>query len=95
MRTTLKSPDGLTDSECEKGQMSNRPPVPYVPPTDLITTKEEPQSLKIKLPDGSIFNMSIYSCGNTKEYLARIVAVLPSSSRRGLAYSVGSSERLL
>jgi hypothetical protein len=38
--------------------------------------KEEPQSLKAKLPDNSHLNMLIYSCGNTKEYLMHIVAVL-------------------
>jgi hypothetical protein len=77
MSTTLKAPDRLKDSECKKGQLSNWPPVPYVPPTDLVTTKEEPQSLKIKLPGGSVFNMSINSHhGSTKGYLAHLVAVL-------------------
>jgi hypothetical protein len=84
MSTTLKAPNGLKDSECKKGQLRSRPPVPYVPPTDLVTTKEELQSLKIKLPDGSIFNMSIYSWGNIKEYLAHIVAVLRIIRHKGL-----------
>jgi hypothetical protein len=42
---------------------------------DLITTNEELQSLKIKLPDGSVFNMPIYSRGDTEEYLPHIIAV--------------------
>jgi hypothetical protein len=84
MSTTLKALNGLKYSECKKGQLSSRPPIPYVPLIDLITTKEEPQSLKIKLPDGSFFNMSIYSCGNTKEYLAHIVASLRIIKQKGL-----------
>ncbi len=84
MSTTLKAPGRLKDSECEKGQLSSRPPVPYVPSKDLVTTKEEPQSLKIKIPDGTIFNMSIYSHGSTKEYLAHIVAVLHIIKQKGL-----------
>jgi hypothetical protein len=43
---------------------------------DLITSKEQPQVLKIKLPDDTCLNMPIYSRGNTEEYLAHIVAVL-------------------
>jgi hypothetical protein len=43
---------------------------------DLVTTKELPESLKIKLPDGTVFNMSIFSQGNTEEYLAHVVKVL-------------------
>ncbi len=43
---------------------------------DLITIKEELQVLKVKLPDDPVLNMSMYSHGNTKEYLAHIVAVL-------------------
>ncbi len=76
MSTTVKAPNGLKYSECEKGKLSNRPLISFVLLTDLISTKEEPQSLKIKLPDGSVFNMSIYSRGNTEEYLAHIIAVL-------------------
>ncbi len=83
MSTTLKSPNRLMDSKCEKGQLSSRPPVPYIQLTDLITTKEVPESLKIKLPDGSIFNMSIYSHGNTEEYLAHVVAVLHLIHQKG------------
>jgi hypothetical protein len=84
MSTTLKAPKGLKDSECKKGQLSSWPPIPYVPSTDLVTSKEESQSLKIKLSDGSVFNMSIYSCGSTKEYLAHIVTVLCIIKQKGL-----------
>jgi hypothetical protein len=76
MSTTLKSPDGLKNSECEKGQLSNWPPIPYVPEMDIIMPKEKPQSLKVKLADNSHINMHIYSRVNTKEYLTYIVAVL-------------------
>jgi hypothetical protein len=76
MSTTLKTPKGPKDSECKKRQLSSRPPVPYFPPTDLVTTMEVPESLKIKLPNGTVFNMSIFSQGNTEEYLVHIIAVL-------------------
>jgi hypothetical protein len=32
--------------------------------------------MKVKLPNGTIFDMSISSLGNTKEYLAHVIAVL-------------------
>jgi hypothetical protein len=38
----------------------------------------------IKLPDGTAFNMSIFSQGNTKEYLAHVVAVLCLINQKGL-----------
>jgi hypothetical protein len=47
-----------------------------VPEVDIVTPKEEPETLKVKLLDGSHLNMPIYSHGNTKEYLAHIFAVL-------------------
>jgi hypothetical protein len=59
MSTTLKSPDGLKIAECKKGQLSNRPPIPYVPEVDIVTPKKEPQSLKVKFPDESHLNMPI------------------------------------
>ncbi len=76
MSTSLKSPDGLKGAECKKGQLSHRPPIPYILVGDIITPKEEPQVFKIKLPGTSHFSMPIYSRGNNKEYLAHIVAVL-------------------
>jgi hypothetical protein len=84
MSTALKSPKGLKDSECKKGQLSSQPPIPYIPPTDLMTSKEAPESLKIKLLDGTLFNMTIFFQGNTKEYLAQVVAVLRVISQKGL-----------
>jgi hypothetical protein len=56
--------------------MSNWSPIPFVAETDIVTPKEEPQVLKVKLPDNTHINMHIYSCRNTKEYLMHIVAVL-------------------
>ncbi len=61
MSTTLKTPKGLKGSKCEKGQLSSWPPDLYVPPTDLVTTKEVQETLRIELPDGAIFNMSSFS----------------------------------
>ncbi len=78
MSTSLKSPDGLKDAECKNGQLSHRPPIRYVPVVDIVmpTPKEEPQVFKVKHLNESHLSMPIYSCGNNKEYLAHIVAVL-------------------
>jgi hypothetical protein len=76
MSTSLKSPDGLKEAKCEKGQLSHRPPIPYVQVGDVVMPKEEPQHFKIKFPDASQLSIPIYSRGNNKEYLAHIVAVL-------------------
>ncbi len=84
MSTSLKSPDGLKDAECKKGQLSHRPPIPYVPMVDIVTPKEEPQVFKIKLSDVSHLSMPIYSHGNNKEYLAHIVAVFQVIEQKGL-----------
>jgi hypothetical protein len=84
MSTSLKSPDGLKDAECKKGQLSHRPPIPYVPVVDVVTPKEEPQLYKVKLPDASHLSIPIYSRGNSKEYLAHIVAVLCIIKQKGL-----------
>jgi hypothetical protein len=85
MSTNLKSSDVLKDAECEKGQLSQRPPILYVPVVDVVTPKEEPQVLKVKLPNGShMISVPIFSCGNNKEYLVHIVAVLRIIEQKGL-----------
>ncbi len=84
MSTSLKSPEGLKDTECEKGKLSHRPPIPYLPVIDIVTPKEAPQIFKIKLPDASHLSMPIFSCGNNEEYPAHIVAVLRVINQKGL-----------
>jgi hypothetical protein len=84
MSTSLKSLDGLKDAECVMGQLSHWPPIPYIQVVAIVTPKEEPQVFKIKLPDASHLSMPIYSCGNNKEYLAHIVAVLRVIEQKGL-----------
>ncbi len=82
--TTLKALDGLQNSECKKGQLSNRPPIPYIAEADIVRAKEEPQILKVGLPNDSHLNMPICSHGKTKEYLMHIVAVLCIIKQKGL-----------
>jgi hypothetical protein len=84
MSTSLKSPNGLKDAECKKGQLSHRPPILYVPVIDVVTPKEEPQLYKVKLPDPSYLSIPIYSRGNNEEYLAHIVTVLRIIEQKGL-----------
>ena len=59
MSASSKVPEGLKDSECEKGNLGARPPIPYVPPTDLLQAKENSDSIKLKLPDGTVISMTI------------------------------------
>jgi hypothetical protein len=84
MSVPLKSPEGLKDHECEKGNLSHRPPIPYVPPTDLLPATSKIETIKIKVSDGSTVNMKIFSVGSPEEYLSHIVAVLHLIERKGL-----------
>jgi hypothetical protein len=84
MSTNLKSTDMLKDAECEKGQLAQRPPIPYVPLVDVVTPKEDPAVLKVKLPDDSHISVPIFSHGNNEEYIAHIVAVLRIIEQKGL-----------
>jgi hypothetical protein len=84
MRTSLKSSNGLKDAKCEKGQLSHRPPIPYVPMVDIITPKDEPQLFKVKLLDEAHLSVPIYCHGNNKEYLAHVIAVLRIINQKGL-----------
>ncbi len=84
MSTSLKSPNGLKDAECKKGQMSHWLLIPYVPVVDVVMPKEEPQLYKVKLPDASHLSIPIYSRGNNEEYLAHVVAVLCIIKQKGL-----------
>ena len=84
MSSSSKAPKGLKDAECEKGKLAIQPPIPYVPPKDLLQTKESSDTLKVKFPDGTIFTMQIFTRGNPEEYLMHIQAVLRLIRNKGL-----------
>jgi hypothetical protein len=94
MSTTLKTPNRLNNAECEKGQLSKQSPIPYVPEVDIVIPKEEPQTLKVKLPDESHLNTPIYSQGNTKEFLHTSLQSSKSLIKKGCQRSVGCLPRL-
>jgi hypothetical protein len=88
MSSSLKSPPkGLKNAECEKGTPPVRPPIPYVPPTDLHE-KWETKKIKVELPDGTKFQMPTYGSGNNKEYLVHVIAILRLIEQKGTAAKV-------
>jgi hypothetical protein len=88
MSANLKSPpEGLKNVECEKGMPPVRPPIPYVPPTDLHE-KRETEQIKVELPDRTKFQMPTYSSGNNEEYLVHVIAVLRLVEQEGTATEV-------
>jgi hypothetical protein len=62
---------------------------------DIVMPRKEPQVFKIKLCDASYLSIPIYSCGNNKEYLAHIVAVLQMIDQKGLPKKCKFLPRLL
>jgi hypothetical protein len=76
MSSSLKSLlEGLKNAECEKGTPPVRPPIPYVPPTDLHE-KQDTKQIKVELSDWTKFQMPTYGSGNNKEYLVHVIAIL-------------------
>jgi hypothetical protein len=49
-----------------------------------VTTKELLERIKIKLTDRTVFNMSIFSQGNNKEYFVHVMPFLHLINQKGL-----------
>jgi hypothetical protein len=76
MSSNLKSPpEGLKNAKCEKGMLPIRPPILYVPLTDLLE-KRETKQIKVELPDRTKFQIPTYGSGNNEEYLVHIITIL-------------------
>ncbi len=60
MSSNAKSPpEGLKASKCKKGKSGAQPPIPYIPPTDLIK-KREGEQIKVKISDSTNFSMATF-----------------------------------
>jgi len=80
---STKSSEGLKDSECEKGQLAIRPPISYVPPTDLHGSTES-ETIKVKLPDGTTVSVKAFSSGNNEEYILHWATISRLFDQKGL-----------
>ncbi len=86
--SSLKTPpEGLKNAECEKGAPPVRPPISYVPPTNLHE-KQETEQIKVELPDETKFQMPTYGSGNNKECLVHVIAILRLVEQKGTAAKV-------
>ena len=57
MSAKAKSPpEGLKDLECKQGNIINRPSILYAQPADL-NEKQKTTEIKVKLPDGTNYQM--------------------------------------
>jgi hypothetical protein len=94
MSSNLKSPpEGLKNAECEKGKLIAQPPIPYVPPLELHK-KQETEQIKVKMPDGTNFQMAAFGYGNNEEYLVHVIAILRIIKKKGWKWMVGRSFKL-
>jgi hypothetical protein len=73
---SAKSPaEGLKDSECERGVITTRPPIPYVAAVDPYE-KAEKTEIKTRLPDGTIYQMVPFCSGTNEEYVNHLIAMI-------------------
>ncbi len=84
--SSTKSIESLKDSECEKGQLAIRPPISYVPPTDLHGSTES-ETIKVRLPDGTTVSVKAFSSGN-EDYILHWAAVFRLFDQKGLKSDV-------
>jgi hypothetical protein len=71
---TKSPPEQLKDLECEQGNIVNWPPIPYVQPVDP-NKKQEKTKIKVKLPDGTNYQMVPFRAGSNEDYVTHIIAM--------------------
>ena len=84
---STKSTEGLKDLECEKGQLAIRPPISYVPPTDLHSSTES-ETIKVRLPNGTTVSVKAFSSGNNESYILHWAAIFCLFDQMGLKVDV-------
>lgn len=80
---------GLKDQECERGSRTKRPPIPYVPVVDevqdaLNANSKEARTQKIKLPNKTEFQATIWNTGTPEEFVNHVKQALHACERMGL-----------
>ncbi len=85
---SAKSPgEGLKNSECERGVITTRPPIPYVAEVDPYK-KPEKTEIKTKLADGTDYRMAPFRSRTNKDYVCHIIAMIRLVEQLGLEKSI-------
>jgi hypothetical protein len=80
---------GLKDQECEKGAISRRPPIAYVPVTDKVQEQlnsnlSGKRMEKLTTPDGVTFHVGIWYSGMPEQLLLHVKQAMHSVKQAGL-----------
>ena len=93
--------NGLKDQECERGNRTKRPPIPYVPVVDevqeaLNANNREARTQKIKLPNKTEFQAGVWNTGTPEEFLMHVKQAIHACDRMGLFldYETARQKRL-
>ena len=66
----------LTDQECEKGQLTQRPPIPYATSKAETILKASRETVKMKTPEGEVKMAVLGDSPGAEEYLQHLNAFL-------------------
>ncbi len=72
----------LTDQDCEKGQLTQRPPIPYATPKAETTMKASRETFKLKTAEGEVKVAVLGDSPGPEEYLQHINSFLRNLSRK-------------
>ena len=72
----------LTDQECEKGQLTQWPPIQYATPKAETILKASRENVKMKTPEGEVKMAVLGDSPGAEEYLQHLNAFLRMLARK-------------
>ena len=72
----------LTDQECEKGQLTQRPPIPYATPKTETILKASRETVKMKTSEGEVKMAVLGDNPGPEEYLQHLNSFIRMLSRK-------------
>ena len=72
----------LNDAECEKGHVTQRPPIPYATSKAETTTKASRETVKVKTPEGEVKVVLLGDSPGAEEYLQHLNVFLRMLARK-------------
>ena len=72
----------LTDQECKKGQLTQKPPIQYATPKAETTLKASRETIKMKTSEGDVKMAVLGDSPGPEEYLQHLNSFLRTLSRK-------------
>ncbi len=84
----------LRDADCEKGQVTQRPPIPYAVSKNGLLVSTLQETIKVKMPEGESKQTLLGDRVDGEEYVKQLMSFFRFMEKKGYEADLEAAEKV-